>query len=333
MPTKMILDCDTGTDDAVALMVAALHPDIALVAATCVNGSVPTPNVVENTLRVFDMLGAAIPVHPGCSAPLSRVGLPVPPRSADSKAIHGEHLEQLPPATSKPAATHAVSFLLDYFAAEAAAGAPAADRTVVVAVGPLTNLATALKVRPSLAQEIPRLVIMGGGHDTGNRTPSAEFNFWSDPLAARVVLNSGAAITLVPLDCTHHAEVSLADCAALQALGTPAAAAAAAFAEQRTLAYKARQADADSIDGAPLHDPVAAMSVAVPAVLQAVRDLPVDVETVGELTSGRTVMDMRGRGVPANCTVAFDCDKALFLEVLAATLARPFSAAHNGGVG
>jgi inosine-uridine nucleoside N-ribohydrolase len=230
-PTKVILDVDTGTDDAVALMLAVLHPGLELVAATCVGGNTPVDNVVENTLRVMDWIGATVPVFVGCGQAIARS---VPPAEGDpgqTDSIHGEHLD-LPAATSKAQpGVHAVDWLLNYYADDRGAD------TVLVATGPLTNLAMAIKMRPELAGQIPRIVIMGGGHAVCNCTPSAEFNFWQDPEAAKVVVNSGAAITLVPLDATHTGGVvTLDDCEQLRALGTPAGEAAAIFAERRARA-------------------------------------------------------------------------------------------------
>ena len=240
--TQLILDVDTGTDDAVALMFAALHPQLRLVATTCVAGNVALPNVVENTLRIFDFIGCHdVPVFAGCEQPLARISLPNDDDPGQTAKIHGDYLD-VPQATSTRQLQHAVQFLLDFYDSGApgcwlnqqrclrnknpnissrqtlnlarpcygriltrlwlavCAGPVAGKDTVLVAVGPLTNLATALKLRPALASQIPRLVIMGGGHGVSNTTPSAEFNFWADPEAASVVMSCGCAdITLVPL--------------------------------------------------------------------------------------------------------------------------------------
>ena len=255
-PTKVILDVDTGTDDAVALMLAVLHPDLELVAATCVGGNTPVENVVENTLRVFDWLGETrVPVYAahhsspihlpiqtdtctslwrrfvGCGQAIARSAPPSEDDPGQTSSIHGDHLD-LPVATSAAQpGIHAVDFILNYFAD------PAGADTVLVATGPLSNLAMALKMRPELATQVKRIVIMGGGHTVCNCTPSAEFNFWQDPEAARVVVNCGADITLVPLDATHAGGVvTLDDCKQLRALGTPAGEAAATFAERRARA-------------------------------------------------------------------------------------------------
>ncbi len=231
-PTKVILDVDTGTDDAVALMLAVLNPDLELVATTCVGGNTPVENVVENTLRVLDWIGETrVPVYVGCGQAIARSAPPAEGDPGQTGSIHGEYLD-LPAATSSAKlGVHAVDFLLDYFADDAGTD------TVLVATGPLSNVALALKLRPELAAQVKRIVIMGGGHAVCNCTPSAEFNFWQDPEAAHVVMSSGANITLIPLDATHSGGVvTMDDCKRLRALGTPAGEAAAIFAERRARA-------------------------------------------------------------------------------------------------
>ena len=147
--------------------------------------------------------------------------------------VHGDLLD-LPAARTAARAEHAVDWLVDtYMASEG-------DITLV-AVGPLTNVAMALLKEPRMAERIPEIVIMGGAHESGNRTASAEYNFWVDPEAARIVVECGRPIRMVPLDATHRAPVSLDDCARLRALGTAAANASAAIVEQRIHGYNATQ--------------------------------------------------------------------------------------------
>ena len=137
MPTKLILDVDTGTDDAVALMFAALHPDLELVAATTVNGNVPVELCTENSLRVFDYIGADVPVYEGARRPMLRPDFPVPRQSGRESGIHGEYLD-LPPARSKQQQERAVDFLVDTYLSDAG------PEIVLVPVGPLTNIAMAI---------------------------------------------------------------------------------------------------------------------------------------------------------------------------------------------
>lgn len=315
MPTKLILDVDTGTDDAVALMLAALHPDLELVAATTVNGNVAVASCTENSLRVFDHIGIAVPVYEGLTRPIARADFPIPRADIQSSsAVHGEYLD-IPPSTSRKQPTGAVEYLVETYRATT-------DEIVLVPVGPLSNIATALSVEPRLRDWIPELVIMGGAHHHGNVTPRAEFNIWADPEAARVVLDSGVRrITLVPLDATHRALVSLEDCARLRALGTPAGEAAARFTERRIAGYDTTQPMARP-HAAPVHDALAVAALVDRSVITT-QHLHVDVETHGELTVGETVIDTnrRSRRDP-NIDVALDADEAKFVAILIETFAR-----------
>jgi inosine-uridine nucleoside N-ribohydrolase len=315
MPTKLILDVDTGTDDAVALMLATLHPDLELIGATTVNGNVPVEFCTENSLRVFQYIGIPVPVYEGVTRPIARADFPTPRADIQStSAVHGQYLD-IPPATSKKEATGAVEFLVETYRA-------ATDEIVLVPVGPLSNIATALSVEPRLSDLIPEIVIMGGANRYGNVTPRAEFNVWADPEAARMVLGSGIRrITLVPLDATHRALVSLDDCAALRGLGTPAGEAAARFTERRIEGYDTTQPMARP-HAAPVHDALAVASIVDPTVI-ATQFLHVDVETHGELTVGETVVDtnFRSRRDP-NVHVALDADESKFVAMLVETFAR-----------
>jgi len=309
MPTKLILDVDTGTDDAVALMLAALHPDLDLIGATTVNGNVPVEYCTENSLRVFDHIGIPVPVYEGVTHPIARDDFPIArPDIKSTGAVHGGYLD-IPPSRSTKQDTGAVEFLIETYRA-------ATEPIILVPVGPMSNIATALTAEPRLRDLVPELVIMGGANRYGNVTPRAEFNVWADPEAARIVLRSGIRkITLVPLDATHQALVSLDDCVALRALGTPAGQAAALFTERRIEGYDRTQ-PMKRPNAAPVHDALAVASIVDPAVI-GTTFLHVDVETTGELTVGETVVDTnhRGDGDP-NVNFAFEADERRFVDLL-----------------
>jgi inosine-uridine nucleoside N-ribohydrolase len=312
MATRIILDVDTGTDDAVALMTAALSPDLDLVGVTTVDGNTTIESTTENTLRVFDWIGApGVPVHRGMSRPLAR------PRMAQlnpASRIHGDLLD-LPPARSTARPGHAVDWLIDTLLASDG------DITLVP-VGPLTNIATAIQKEPAILDSIPEIVLMGGAHDHGNTTPSAEFNIWHDPEAARIVVNCGRPIRMVPLDATHRALVSTEDAGRLRALGTPAGEAAARFVLKRIEGYDATQPMPHRAGAAPVHDALAVCAVIDPTILQT-QFIPVDVETGGELSVGRTVCDFRFRSRrPANVHFAVDADEPKFIRMLLDILGR-----------
>ena len=311
MPTKIILDVDTGTDDAVALMAAALSLDLELVGATTVNGNTGIDSTTENTLRVFEWIGMPqVPVHRGMSRPLSR---PQMTQVNPAARIHGDLLD-LPPATIKAQPGHAVDWLIDTLMASDG------DITLVP-VGPLTNIAMAIQKEPAILAKIPEIVIMGGAHDHGNSTASAEFNIWLDPEAARVVVNCGRPIRMVPLDATHLALVSTEDAEALRALGTPAGEAAARFVLKRIEGYDATQ-PMHRPGAAPVHDALAVCAIIDPSVITT-HFIPVDIETGGVLSDGRTVCDFRFRsGKPANVHFAMGADEAKFNRMLREILAR-----------
>lgn len=325
MPRKVILDVDTGTDDAVAIMFAALHPDIDLVAVTTVNGNVPVQHCTDNSLRVLDFIGCSdIPVYEGLSRPLVRLSFPTPKRfERDSpEDMHGTQLP-LPDPRSVKQDAGAVEFLVETLRS-------ATSPITLVPVGPLSNIATALALDPSITEAVEEVVIMGGGHRVGNETASAEFNIWADPEAADMVLTAGfRKVTLVPLDATHKALVSAADCAALRALGTPAGIAAERLIGKRVAAYGSGHGVA-AADAAPVHDALCTAYLIEPGVIST-RHLHVRVETQGARTLGRTVVDTRTHdSEPPNCDVALDADAALFVRLLTETFSRRPAAKAQG---
>ena len=311
MAQKVILDVDTGTDDAVALMIAALAPELELIGATTVNGNTLVQNCTENTLRVFDYIGKShIPVFEGMSLPLMRNNAE---QAISAAGIHGEFLD-LPPATTKKQPQHAVDWLIETYL-------KSDGDIILVPVGPLTNIAAAIRKEPRILAKIPEIVIMGGAHDHGNSTPSAEFNIWLDPEAAQIVVNCGRPIRMIPLDATHRALVSLDDCARLRELGTPASLATAVCTERRVAGYDTSQ-PMHRLGAAPVHDALAVCAIIDPTIVTT-HFINVDVETSGPLTDGRTVCDFRNRSLnPPNVHFAMDADEAKFVQMLMEILGR-----------
>ena len=311
MATRIILDCDPGIDDALAIAFAHGHPDIDLVGITTVAGNVGLARTTANALTVCEYIGAAgTPVTAGCAGPLLRPAL-------DARQVHGESGlggAVLPAPTASPAPGHAIDHIIETIRA-------APGQITLVATGPLTNVALALKLDPSLAARIPKLVIMGGGHEVPNVTPSAEFNIWADPEGAAVVLGSGIAeIILVPLDSTHRALISLEDCAAFRALGSPAGEATARFVQRRIEGYDATQ-PMSRLGAAPVHDALCVAYLIDPAVIP-LEKYYVDVETDGPLTVGRTVVDTHRRsGKEPNVWVSLDADEKKFRDIMLAAFA------------
>lgn len=312
---KLILDVDTGTDDAVAIMCAALHPELDLVGCTTVNGNVEVQYCTNNTLRALEFVGRGdIPVYEGLNAPLSRPDFPIPRALKFDNGVHGRELP-IPDTTLSKHATGAVDFLIDTYR-------DTSDEIVLMPVGPLSNIAAALALYPKLVDRVPEVIIMGGAHHKGNVTPSAEFNIWADPEAAAKVFGAGfAKVTMLPLDATHKALVSMERARKLAALGTTGGLGASRFIEQRIRAYDDNQ-PMEERNAAPVHDALCVAFMLDPSVVTTLFR-HVDVETNGTLTVGRTVVDTHYRnGKAPNCHVAFGADREKFCDFLEATLSR-----------
>lgn len=320
MGRKIILDVDTGTDDAVAIMLAALHPEIDLVALTTVNGNVPVANCTDNSLRTLDLIGRNdIPVYEGLSRPIARLDFPVPRAIKKDVKVHMAELP-MPPAVSTKQALSAPEFLVQAFRGEH-------RDAVLVAVGPLSNVAAAIVLDPDFVGNVSELMIMGGAVNKSNITESAEFNIWADPEAAQVVFEAGfKKLTLVPLDATHQALVSREQCATMRALGTPAGKGAADVIEYRINGYQTNQPTGIP-DTAPVHDALCIAALVRPEVIKT-HFVNCVIETKGEYTIGRTVVDHEFRTKrPPNCHVALGADRDLFVAMMTETFARPHKSA------
>ena len=314
MARKLILDCDTGTDDAIAIMLAALHPALELLAVTTVNGNVEVARCTDNSLRTLDWIGRGeIPVYEGLAKPIVRSDFPVP-RAVNRNP--GVHMDVLPLPESRHAKQEpsAPEFLTRAFR-------ESAGEIVLVAVGPLSNLAAAIALDPAFARNTAELIIMGGAIDKSNVTPSAEFNVWADPEAAAVVVSADfPKITLVPLDATHQALVSREQCDQLTALGTNAGKAAADLIAFRITGYEANQ-PTGTPQTAPVHDALCIAALVDPSIITT-KFVNVVIETRGEYTVGRSVVDHEKRTKRApNCHVAFDADRNRFFAFLKETFA------------
>jgi purine nucleosidase len=304
-PTRIILDCDPGHDDALAILLAAASPAIDLVAITTVAGNQTLEKTTLNARRVCTVAGIqSVPIAAGADRPLSRP-------AEIASAIHGPSgLDgpDWPEPTVDTDARHAVDVIAD-----AAAEAP----LTLVAVGPLTNVALALQRGPGVASRIERVVLMGGAIGLGNWTPSAEFNVWFDPEAAEAVFSSGLPITMVPLEITHQALATPDVVARVDALDTPVARMTTALLRFFAWTY-------ERVFGFPapaVHDPCAVARVIDPSIVET-RPMRVAVETSSELTRGRTDCDVHGiRGLESNAEVAVALDAARFWDLLVDALA------------
>lgn len=307
---RIILDCDPGQDDAVAILLALASPDeIELAAITTVAGNVGLPLTTRNALRMLALVGRQdIPVYAGCPRPILR-----PLETAEY--VHGKSgLDgaDLPEPASAVAPGHAVDVIVDEIMRQ-----PAGTVTLCP-IGPLTNVALAIVKQPEIATRLKEVVLMGGSMELGNVTAAAEFNIYVDPHAARIVFESGAPIVMLGLDVTHKALVTDERLARIKAIGTPVSEASAGLLDFFNRYDKERY----HIPGAPLHDPCVIAYLLRPELFRGQRRR-VEVETEGTHTSGRTVVDWWQRSPrPANALVINDVDDEGFFALLTERLAR-----------
>jgi inosine-uridine nucleoside N-ribohydrolase len=302
----VLLDCDPGHDDALAILLAGATTE--LVGVTAVSGNAPLERTLHNALVVTQIAGLDVPVHAGATRPL----VAEPRHAAFIHGASGMDGPTLPPLERRPAPGSAVRFLLE--------SAAARDDLWLVATGPLTNVALALREDPGLAQRLRGISLMGGSYGPGNVTAAGEYNIVADPEAAAMVFASGARLVMAGLDLTHRFRMGPSRVAALRALGN----APATFAAELLEAYGAAYARSFGPEvGVPLHDPCAVMAVTHPELFTS-EERHVEVELAGRLTRGMTVVDRRGggRGQPPNTTVLTDVDDDRAFEVLRDALAR-----------
>ncbi len=305
-PTPIILDCDPGHDDAIALLLALASPELELLGVTTVSGNQTLDKTTTNALKVLEAVGRTeIPVAAGADRPLVR-------ERYVAAYVHGESgLDgpDLPEPTTRPRAEHAVEFIAETLRE--------ADRPVtVVPTGPLTNIALLLALHPELESKIERIVLMGGAIAEGNVTPAAEFNIWADPEAAKRVFESGLDVTMIGLDVTHKALFMQAHADRLVGAGRAGKLVAELFAF-----YHRFHQEQYGFEGSPIHDAVAVAHVARPGLVETV-DRGVVVDTGGELSRGRTYVDLwRRAGWEPSCHVGVGIDSEGFLELLVERIA------------
>ena len=309
-PRRVILDCDPGIDDAWAIAFGCGHPGLDLAGLTTVAGNVGLDKTTANALAVLEFLGhPGVPVAAGSPAPLLRP-------FNDARHVHGDSglgAARLPVARGRAAAAHAVDFLIGEISA-----APGA--VTLIATGPLTNIALAVRRYPPLVQQVADFVIMGGSAGRGNTTPAAEFNIWCDPEAAAIVFGAGWRVTMVGLDVTHQALTSAAvedRVRALGRLGTELLLPGLAGYRGSDLAGQARSRTA------PARRPA-------PARRRRARAARVEVETAGRWTSGMTVTDFSAPVTGHNALVATSVDVAGFWDLVLDAYGRAAAAMAAG---
>ncbi len=305
MATRIILDCDPGIDDALAIAFAHGHPGIDLVGITTVAGNVGLAKTTANALAVCEFIGAAgTPVTAGCAGPLLRPAL-------DARQVHGDSGlggAVLPPAAANPAGGHAIDYLIETVRA-------APGEITLVATGPLTNIALAVRREPRLADWVREFVIMGGSAGRGNVTPAAEYNIWADPEAAAAVFRAGWTVTMLGLDVTLRTGASEAVLRRMGELGP--------LGTRLLLPALEQYRSVREPGGPPVHDVCAVAWVAEPDLFGLI-PARVQVELAGHFTAGMTVTDFTAPGEVGNgnALVAMHIDVDKFWEVTLGTYAR-----------
>jgi inosine-uridine nucleoside N-ribohydrolase len=301
----IVLDCDPGHDDAIAIMLAAHYAELHSIVT--VSGNVPLELTTHNALITTQLLGLDVPVHAGADRPLL-----APPYHAPD--IHGETGlggPSLPALTREVASHEGVWHLVKTFRER--------RDLALVATGPLTNIALALRVAPDIAQNIAQLTLMGGSNSFGNRTPVAEFNILADPEAAAIVFDSGIPIKMLGLNLTHQFLIEEADIAAMRALQTTAGTFVADMLAFFGATYAERYFGRFF---APLHDPCAILAVTHPELIT-FAPRHVAIELSGAHTRGMTVVDERQvmSDLTPNAEVGLTIDRNKATAVLMSALA------------
>ncbi len=305
---RVVVDCDPGHDDVIAIVVAAVECE--LVGITTVSGNAPLEHCTRNALATVELLGIGVEVHPGADRPIVR-------EPTHDAAVHGEDGlggVAVPAPARQPAAPTALEWLLEV--------SRAVEGLWLVATGPLTNVALALRADPGLAGRLAGISLMGGGVTTGNVTPAAEFNFWCDPEAAAVVLDSGVPIRMCGLDVTQQVLIDREDAERVRAVGGGRLGGFLAGVLDATV----RRAEATALPArAPLHDPCAVAALTHPHLFE-FEHLHVAVETAGRDTAGMSVADRRrgtrGWAGHPNAHVALGVDGAAVVQLIHGAIER-----------
>ena len=323
---RIILDTDPGVDDAMAIFLALRSPELQLEAITAVSGNVPLSFTLPNALRLVEIAGRTdVPVAAGAAVPLLR-------RLVTAAYVHGNNGlggVEFPEPKIKPVAESAVELIRRIVRANP-------GEITIAAVGPLTNIATLLKVDPSIAPLIKSFALMGGSLSGGNITPAAEFNFYVDPEAARIVFDSNVPILMVGLDVTHKVLLHESQVKILEAAQNPVSQAAAKI--MRATMARIKPTNDETV--VAMHDPLTVASLIDPSLITA-KDYYVQIETTGEMTAGMSVgyyrgpvrrsppMDIGDNSGPVpteeyrpNCKVAVGVDPDKFFNLLIPRLTK-----------
>ena len=301
-PKRIILDTDPGIDDSCAILMALASPEISVEGLSIVHGNCSLEQGSKNALSVLELANASqIPVAKGCELPLVQPSLLAPETHGDT----GLGYAKLPEPRTKPIVQHAIDFLIDKILSEP-------GEITLVAIGPLTNVAMAIRREPRIVSAVKELVIMGGAiHQEGNTTALAEFNTYVDPHAAHIVYHAGMPTTLVPLDVTYHCILTSEDVNRMREIDSPIT----KFVEDATRFYMEFHDEYQSIHGCVINDPLALALTFAPE-LCTYRQLHVDVDISGGISMGKTIGDFYNyQKKPANMKVALGVKPRKFMDL------------------
>ena len=304
---KIIIDCDPGYDDAVALLLAAGNPSVEVLAITTVAGNQTLEKVTRNALRIAKLAGLNVPIAAGAARPLLR------DQTVVAANIHGESgLDgtTLPEAQYNVDARHAAELIIDIVMKEPA------KTVTLVPIGPLTNIALAARLEPKIVERVKEVVLMGGGYHIGNIKPMAEFNIENDPEAAHIVFEEKWPIVMVGLDLTYQALATQDVKNTIASIDSDAG----RFVTQVLARFSENYKKSKGFDAPPVHDACAVGYVIDPSIIET-RKAPVHVECVGRYTAGMTVTDLR-RTAPEDChtSVAVKLERQRFWNLVVESL-------------
>ena len=309
MPKHIIFDTDPGIDDSLALLLALASPEIVVDGISIVHGNCSANQAVSNALSVLELAQAAhIPVYKGCELPLVRPSLLAPETHGDRGLGYAELAE---PKT-KPQVQRGSDFLIERIMSKP-------GEITIVAIGPLTNVALAIRQEPRIVAAVKEVFIMGGAiRHEGNATPVGEFNTYADPHAAHIVFHSGMPITLTPLDVTYQCVLMKQDVARLLKIESPIT----RFIADATRFYMEFHDEYQSIDGCVINDPLTLAMTFMPELCD-YQDLYVDVDLSGGVSTGSTFADFyRMTRKPANLKVALGVRQRDFFELFLARMEK-----------
>jgi purine nucleosidase len=302
MPKRILFDTDPGIDDACAILLALASPELSVEGLSIVHGNCSLEQATTNALSILELANASnIPVAKGCELPLVQPSLLAPETHGDT----GLGYARLPAPHTRHIAQHAIDFLIEQIL-------KSPGEITLVAIGPLTNVALAIRQEPRIVQALKEIIIMGGAlRYEGNTTALAEFNTYVDPHAAHIVYHAGIPTTLVPLDVTYQCILTPNDVRRLQEVDSPITKAVA----DATRFYMEFHDEYQKIEGCVINDPLALALTFAPE-LCTYQELPVDVDLSGGISMGKTVADFYNYGKkPANMRVALSVQARDFMDL------------------